>query len=242
MKSHLRHKENCLEVVTLEFKGRSHEEFDLLLTSMGRRSKAEEQIEIYPVPYRDDEPSEHTGKYKPYLRPMEFMINDNTKRGQIYQWLDGYGKLRTSKDPNGYFKAEVIQAIDSDKLAGLYDKILVTFKINPGFFYMDSGDTPVVMTVLGTIVNMGTIYSEPLIRIVGTGNITLTINGRVIIFTGIETFVDIDPDITPSVYKNNENQGYKMVGDLPMFDVGPNIITWTGSVTEIDILPRWREL
>lgn len=225
----------------MEFKGRSHEEFDLLLTSMGRRSKAEEQVEIYPVPYRDDEPSIHTGKYKPYLRPMEFMINDNSKRGQIYQWLDGYGKLRTELDPNGYFKAEVIQTIDSDKLAGLYDKILVQFKINPGFFYMDSGDEVITLTVPGTIVNMGTHIAEPYIKITGSGNIDLTINSTVYSFTGVDTYLEIDSE-SKYIYRDTLNQGDKMVGKFPILELGENVISWTGAVTKIEITPRWREL
>ena len=231
-----------MPILEVEFNGIKNTDIDLHCSDCGRRQRAEEQIAEYNIPDRDDEPTEHTGKYKPYLRPMKFAFKDKTRTAEINKWLVGYGKLRTSKDPDGYFKANVVSGYDVEKFSRRYDEFQVQFKINPGFFYMDSGDTPVVMTVPGTIVNMGTIYSEPLIRIVGAGNITLTINGRVMAFTNIETFVDINPDITPSVYKNNENQGYKMVGDLPIFDVGPNVITWTGSVTEIDILPRWREL
>lgn len=226
----------------MEFKGRVHTEFDLMLMKTGRRKKAEERVEVYEIPYSNNEPSFHTRTYKPYTRAMEFMIDDNTRKGEIFQWLDGYGKLRTEFDPGGYFKAEIIQLIESDKLAGLTDGMQVTFKINPGFFFLDSGDVPITLTAPGTIFNPGTIGSEPLIRIVGSGNITLSINGRVMTFTGVETFLDIDPEITPSVFKNNENVGEKMVGDLPYLDVGNNIITWTGSVTEINILGRWREL
>lgn len=228
-------------MVTLEFKGRNHEEFDLLLLYAGRRKKAEERVEVYEIPYRDDEPSEHTGKYKPYFREMEFLINDNTKKGQIYQWLNGYGKLRTDSDPDGYFKAEVIQAIDSDKYQGLYDNMLVSFKINPGFFYMDSGDTPVVMTAPGTIVNMGTHTSEPYIKITGSGNIDLTINSTVYSFTAVDTYLEIDSE-SKYVYRDTLNQGEKMVGEFPIFELGENAISWTGTVTEIQIIPRWREL
>ncbi len=224
------------------FKDKSHEEFDLLATSLGRRKKGEEQVEVYEIPYSDCEFSVHTGKYKFYNRSMEFMINDNSQRGKIYKWLNGYGKLRTEIDPGGYFKAEIIQMIESEKLAGLYDKILVTFKINPPFFYLDSGDNPIVLTSAQTINNPGTHTSDPMMRIMGNGNATVSINGRIMVFQNIETFLDIDPDIIPAVYKNNENVGEKMVGDLPYLDLGLNEITWSGNIEQINILPRWRNL
>ena len=171
-----------------------------------------------------------------------FLINDNLKRGQIFKWLGGYGKLRTEDDPGGFFRAEIIQSITSEKFQGLYNNMLVSFKINPPFFYLESGELPITLTAPGTINNPGTHVSEPLIRIVGSGNITLTINGRTLTFTNIETFIDIDPELAIPYFKNNVNVGEKVVGELPYFDVGDNEISWNGSVSEINILGRWREL
>lgn len=228
--------------IAVEFNGVTNTGLDLHCVSCGRRQRAEEQIEEHNIPYNDYEPTEHTGKYKPYLRPMKFAWKDKTKTAEIYNWLKGYAKLRTSKDPGGYFKADVVSGYDVEKFSRRYDEFQVQFKINPPFFYMDYGDEPITLTAPGTIVNMGTIYSEPLIRIIGSGNITLTINGRTLAFTGIETFIDIDPELTIPYFKNNENVGEKVVGDEPYFDVGENVITWTGAVTEINILGRWREL
>jgi len=225
----------------VEFKNVSHSSLDLILLYTGRRQKAEEQVEVNEVPYRDDEPSIHTGKYKPYFREMEFLINDDTKRGQIYQWLDGYGKLRTDVDPGGYFKAEIIQAIESDKFQGVYDNMMVSFKINPGFFYMDDGDELITLTAPGTIVNLGTIYSEPYIKITGSGNIDLTINSTVYSFTAVDTYLQIDSELK-YVYRDALNQGDKMVGKFPVLAVGSNAISWTGTVTKIEVIPKWREL
>lgn len=226
----------------VEFNGISNIALDLHCISCGRRQRAEEQIEEHNIPYSDYEPTEHTGKYKPYLRPMKFAWKDKARTAEIYSWLKGYAKLRTSKDPNGYFKANIVSGYDVDKFSRRYDDFQVQFKINPGFFYMDSGDEAITLTAPGTIYNPGTHTSDPLIRIVGSGNITLTINGRTLTFTGIETFIDIDPEITPMYFKNNENVGEKVVGEDPYFDVGENVISWTGDVTELNILGRWREL
>lgn len=229
-------------MLTIQFKEITNHDIGINCIDPGRRQKAREQINTYQVPYSDYEPTEHTGKYLPYIRPMVFAWKDKTKTSAIYKWLTGYGKLRTSKDPGGYFKAHVISGYEVDRISKNYDRMMVQLKINPPFFYLDSGDVPIVMTAPGTINNPGTHTSDPYIRIVGSGNITVTINGRKMTFTNVETFIDIDTEVLPPIYKNNQNQGHKMVGDLPYFDVGANAITWTGAVTELNILPRWREL
>ena len=226
--------------IEVEFNGIKNTYLDLHCISCGRRQRAEEQIVEYNIPDRDDEPTEHTGKYKPYLRPMKFAWKDKARTAEINKWLVGYGELRTSKDPDGYFKANVVSGYDVEKFSRRYDEFQVQFKINPGFFYMDSGDDIIVMTAPGTIVNMGTISSEPYIKITGSGNINLTINSTVYSFTAVDTYLQIDSELK-YVYRDALNQGDKMVGKFPVLAVGSNAISWTGTVTKIEVVPRWRE-
>ena len=231
-----------MHTLNVEFNNIDNESLDLHCISCGRRQRAQEKIETQGIPDSNQDYVEHSGFYEPYNRAMQFAWKDKLKTADIYKWLRGYAKLRTSKDPGGYFKANVMSGYDVDKFSKRYDEFQAVFKINPPFFYLDSGEVPITLTTPGTITNPGTHVSEPLIRIVGSGNITLTINGRTLTFTNIETFIDIDPELAIPYFKNNVNVGEKVVGDLPYFDVGDNEISWTGSVSEINILGRWREL
>lgn len=225
----------------VEFNGISNIALDLHCISCGRRQRAEERIEEYSIPNSDYEPTEHTGKYKPYLRPMKFAWKDKARTAEINTWLKGYAKLRTSKDPSGYFKANVVSGYDVNKFSKRYDDFQVQFKINPPFFYMDSGDEAITLTAPGTIVNMGTHIAEPYIKITGSGNIDLTINSTVYSFTGVDTYIEIDSE-SKYIYRDTLNQGDKMVGKFPILELGENAISWTGTVTKIEITPRWREL
>ena len=225
----------------VEFNGIKNTDLDLHCISCGRRQRAEEQIEEYSIPYSDYEPTEHTGKYKPYLRKMKFAWKYKERTAGIYSWLKGYAKLRTSKDPGGYFKANVVSGYDVDQFSRRYDDFQVQFKINPPFFYLDSGDTSIILTVPGTITNPGTHIANPYIKITGSGNINLTINSTVYSFTGVDTYLEIDSELQ-YVYRDTLNQGDKMVGKFPILELGENTISWTGTVTKIEIIPRWREL
>lgn len=224
------------------FKENDSEALSLHINDLGRRQRAQEQINTYQVPYSDYEPTEHTGKYLPYIRPMDFAWKDKTKTSAIYKWLTGYGKLRTSKDPGGYFKAHVVSGYEVDRFSKNYDRMMVQFKINPPFFYLNSGDTPLQFTTSPAVINNpGTHDAEPLIKVTGSGNITLDINGKIIQLTGVVDHIYLDSE-SQYVYKGTTNEGQKMVGGFPVLNPGVNNMTWTGTVTEIEIIPRWRDL
>lgn len=225
----------------ITFKGTDNETMGLSTIYIGRRKRAKEKIITHPIPFSDKDEIEHTGKYEPYERSMEFHVADKDKVKNVNEWLTGYGKLVTDLDVGGYFKAHVISELDYQKLYQVEDKMSVDFLISPPFFYLDSGDIMVTKTVTpATITNVGTIPSEPYLKITGSGNITLDINGSIIQLTGVVDHIVIDTE-AGYAYNGTTNEGEKMVGDFPVFQVGVNNIAWTGTVTKIEIIPRWRE-
>lgn len=226
---------------SVDFKNITAESLGLTTLSVGRRQRAQEQINAQPIPYSDTEAIEHTGKYIPYERSMEFYIGDEEQISVINNWLVGYGRLQTAKDPEGYFKAHVISGLGYEKFLQVKDKMNVTFKINPPFLYLHSGDTPIILTAPGTVNNPGTHESEPYVKITGSGNINIDINGQIIALTAVDGYLVIDSE-SQYIYKDTVNQGDKMVGEFPKFNPGINNISWTGTVTNIETIPRWREL
>jgi len=229
-------------LVTIEFKGKTNQDIGVNCIDPGRRQGAEEQLITYTVPNRDDEPIEHTGSYKPYIRTMIFAVKDKSRVKDLFDWLQGAGKLYTSIDPGGFFKAHVVSQRYVTRQTLNYDYIQVIFKINPGFFYLGSGDTPLPFTTSPAVINnLGTHDSEPLIKVTGSGNITLDINGKIIQLTGVVDHIYLDSE-GQYCYKDTTNEGQKMVGDFPVLNPGVNNMAWTGTVTSIEIIPRWRDL
>lgn len=224
----------------MQFKDKFNDDFNLVTVSLGRRQRAEEQIDEYEIPYRNDNLIVHSGKYKPYLREFELIAKDKTMIPIINQWLSGRGKLRTEIDEGGYFVASVMTGLPYEAFLNNINTFRVGFKVNP-FFYLDDGDRTKILTTPIKIYNSGTIYSEPYIKINGTGNIDLIINSTVYSFTDVIDYIQIDSELM-TVYKDTLNQGEKMTGEFPILEVGLNNISWNGNVTSIEIKPRWREL
>lgn len=104
--------------------------------------------------------------------------------------------------------------------------------------------TPVVLTNAGTINNIGTVYSEPIIDIEGNGDVSLTI-GRKTMHLSIIGKATIDcRQGKQNIFNANgavQNTLRKRGGffEIP---VGRNGVTYTGNVRKVTIRPNWRYL
>lgn len=101
---------------------------------------------------------------------------------------------------------------------------------------------PVVLTASGTITNLGTIYSEPIVEVEGDGDISLTI-GRKSMYLAIKTKATIDCrqgkqniyNATGAVQNTLRKRGGFL--EIPTGKVG---VSFTGTVRKITIRPNWR--
>jgi phage-related protein len=184
-------------------------------------------------------------KYKPYIQEFEFTLRNPTLIPLINTWLSGRGKLQLENDfeefnRDGFYLASVIEGWEYERNYSTYH-FTVKFKVDPFFYYNAGQIKKTYITQPLTLYNNGNIYSEPYIKINGSGNITLTINSQELSFTGIDDYIEIDSSLLIA-YKDTLNQGSKMEGDFPIFDIGKNVISWTGNVTSIEIMMRARDL
>ena len=226
-------------MLTLNFNGHVNTEFGIIVNDLGRRKKAQERLDTYDIPYRDGKLHILSGTYESYERKMTLSAKDKTRRAEINAWLTGSGKLITSDDPGGYFNATVTSPLDFSRVSKRFDQIEITFDVDP-FFYLDSGDTAQEYTSNPqTIVNPGTVPAAPYIKITGSGSVVLTI-GETAVSLSIEDYLEID-SARQLCYRDTLNKGSSMTGKFPLIPVGSTGILWTGTVSKVEIIPRWRE-
>ena len=221
------------------FKDESTHNFPLVAKDIGRRKRANEQVDRYTVPYRNGELVIHSGKYDSYERPMLFTLTNLETLSDIYEWLEGYGELRTDMDEGGYFNASVLGEINLTPDGPVLNELAVNFLVEP-FFYLDSGNELIELTGLTELQNEGNVESEPVITVYGVGDVDLTVNSQSVLLRGIEESITMDTKLS-MCYKSNTNQGRKMKGDYIRLEKGNNTISWNGNVTKVEIIPRWCE-
>lgn len=180
------------------------------------------------------------GSYESYERTISFYV---PKLVDISTIVDKFqpkeNVIEFSYQLGSYFYADFSGATYNRN--GMHAwKIDVKLIMQP-FRYQKTVD-PVVLTASGTINNLGTVYSEPIIEIEGDGDVSLTI-GRKTMYLAIKTKATIDCrqgkqniyNATGAVQNTLRKRGGFL--EIPTGKVG---VSFTGNVRKITIRPNWR--
>ena len=116
----------------------------------------------------------------------------------------------------------------------------VNFRCQP--FWYQENVPEITITTSGTFVtNPGSVYSEPVITVHGSGEITLMVGMTIVELDGITDSITLDTPLMEA-YKGVTSMNSCMSGDFPTLLPGSNVISWTGNVTKVVIQPNWRQL
>ncbi|WP_433322448.1 hypothetical protein ACRHK7_01095 [Weissella tructae] len=124
-----------------------------------------------------------------------------------------------------------------------YRELVLEFSAAPYKYLIDSAAIP-FGSEAKTIINPTPYTSFPYIKITGTGNIDLTINGKVYGFKNVSGSIELDSAMQ-SVWRMdagkavNENNKMKL-SPFPTLEIGKNIISVKGG--DAIIQPNWRTL
>lgn len=180
-----------------------------------------------------------SGKYQCFIQS-----GYGEKIQAVQEWLSqiGFQRLEDTEDTTHFREAIFRGPIEEVKV--LHNDIArfdVTFECKPGR-WLKSGETTQTMTAAGTITNPTSYDALPLIRIDGSGDCTLTVNGKTVTLTDNFSGITLD-SATQRAYNDYAPKDSGMTGDFPVLIPGVNTISWTGSgVTQVKITPRWWEL
>jgi len=224
------------------FKGVDSREMGVIVTAMPETVRAERRIESITVAGRNGSLHTDEGVYESYDRTMECALIKRARLDEITAWLVGSGEMAFSTEPDKVYRVTIANKISIAQMMRVFQKFQVILDTQPFKYSVNAAGDALELTAPTTIRNSGTVYSEPLITVYGSGNITLTINGADFPLYGVQESITIDSEMM-EVFKEDTNQNGKYGGmDFPRFEVGKNEISWTGNVSKIKIQPRWRWL
>ena len=228
------------------FNNKNASDFGLKIAYRPSIPSPEENVTVYPAPGRNGDLTYKEGTYKDIQYPVEYNLIDfynlHGKIRAIKGWLLGTikdKKLIFSDDPEVFYKVKKVSATDIERRLKISGEFTATYTMEP-FGYERNVDD-IILTEEGSIFNPGTVYSQPIITVEGTGNITLTINNRNVILTNLSSVIVID-SVIEDAYLGTQNLNDKMYGKFPRLEMGENEISWIGNVTKLTISPNWRYL
>lgn len=158
---------------------------------------------------------------------------DNT---DIYAFLANAETLEISRLSGYYYKIRQL-ALDNPENLFRGDKIRykLNFKLAPFRYFAEKSAISLTQNG-GTVQNNGTRYSKPIFEIVGTGDISINVNGKNFEIKGLsdsqKVIVDSSKYIT---YSGSELFHNRTVGQYPFLNVGENVVSWGGNVENVEI-------
>ena len=222
------------------YKNISSLDMPIIVNELPPITKAPRDINKVVIPGRDGFLTEDFETYGGTIKPCECTLMDAEQIDQVLAWLDGSGEVIFSNQLDRKYQASIINQIPFNRfMRDKWYKFIIIFDCQPLALMLEN---PVItLTVPGSIYNGGTYKSKPVIKIYGAGAIDLSINGNVIHLTNVVDYVTVDASLMDA-YKDTLLKNNDMIGDFPELIVGENTVSWTGTVTSIEITPNWRYL
>jgi len=226
---------------TFNFKEIECSDYSIFMSSIPSRPIAAKRVEYHDIPGRNGHLTSDDGSFLPSIITVPCTIMDisETNLRQIKAWLCGSGNLIFSDEPDVYWKVRLDLQVDYTIAMKTVHQFILVFDCYP-LAYSIRNDQ-IILTSPGKIYNYGTSASDPIIKVYGSGNIELNINNNIIYLSNIDEFVVINSEMI-NAYKDTMLMNQYMKGEFPFFIVESNTISWTGTVSKIEITPNWRWL
>ena len=212
----------------------------VIVTAMPPTVRAAQRVESVKVPGRSGSLHETDGSYDNYTKTMECAIKNRQKIDDIAAWLTGSGEIIFSSEPDKVYRVTISNTISIAQMMRTFQKFQVSFDTYPFKYSVNRFDEALELEKPAVILGKGTVYSQPVITVYGSGAVTLTINGKAYPLSSVDGYVTINSEIE-ECYKSGLNMNNIFSADeFPRLEPGDNTISWTGNVEKIEIQPNWR--
>lgn len=228
------------------FKGEKSSQYGVYLRDMPNIPSAEKDMDVIDVPGRSAPLVMDRGNYKAQQIEIEAYVTDATKLNAARGWLTGTGNMIFSGSSGVAYKVMIAGKVEDEKVGRTVKSrtLQIPCTFFPFRYVYPAPAAQEITTSGGTITNPGTVFSQPEIKLTGSGDITLVVNGYSIEARSLTDGAIIDCELmeTFNLAKTASLNSSFVMDEFPVLRPGANIITWTGSVTKVEITPRWRYL
>lgn len=231
---------------TFTFNGTDSSKLGLRVTSDYVINSTGQDIDTVAVAGRDGDLLLPNNRLKSVTIELPCTIMSDRKltdvEGDISDWLNvaGYKDLTLSWDPDFIYRSAFIETFEIASLMRQFGKVKLNFLTYPVKFYKQ-GRTTQTLSNGATVNGLGNVNAKPIITLVGSGDCTLTINGRKTKLRAVQNTITLDMQAR-QVFSGNLPAWDKVVRapqyQMPYLDAGRNLISWDGNFT-VKMAPYW---
>lgn len=220
----------------------SREVKGVIVSELPPITKPKMRVRIDTLDGRDGAETVNLG-FEAYTKTVKIGLTRGFDIDNIIAWLHGKGDIQFSNEPDKYYRVEIHEQIDFERLLR-FKTAEVKFYTQP-FKYSATERTKTVNVAglkTAEVRNAGNYFSKPIITFTGTGTVNVSVNGlqKCVLNLGAGESITLDAD-KQEAYTGDVLKNRQMDGEFITLEVGKNTITWTGDLTKIEITnySRW---
>ena len=231
---------------TFNFNGTDSSKYGLRVTSDYVINSTGQDISTVSVAGRDGDLLLSNNRLKSVTLELPCTISSNLRlsdiEGDISNWLnvEGYKDMTLSWDKDFIYRSAYLESFEIASIMRQFGKVKLNFLTYPVKFYKQGRKTQ-KLTNGASFNGLGNVNAKPIITLVGSGDCTLTINGRKTKLRGVQGKITIDMQAN-QVFKDNLPAWDKVVRSpqfqMPYYDFGRNLVSWDGNF-EVFTIPNW---
>lgn len=163
---------------------------------------------------------------------------------KVVRWLmkTGYKRLEDEYDRDTFRLAAFIGPVDLENTLNAFGRARIEFDCCPQR-YLKTGAQLRSVSRNQILVNPTGFTAWPYITVHGSGSGTLTIGAYTLTLTVTDGMIlNCEEKEACKISGTVSNLNAAVSGRYPSLDAGESVVTWTGGVTGVDMIPRWFEL
>ena len=228
------------------FNGKSSLDFGLRVTNDYKIVSTGNDINTVTVAGRDGDLLISNNRLKSVSIELPCTIKSNKSlqalSTDISNWLnvEGYKDMTFSWDNDYIYRVAFIETFEIASIMRQFGTIKLNFLAQPVKYFKDSMQRQNLSNGLA-LNGKGNVKAKPIIKLTGSGETVLTINGRKTKLKDVQGNIVLDMQ-SKQVYSGNLSAWNKVVCSpefvMPFLDPGRNLISWTGNFA-VELTPFW---
>ncbi len=227
--------------------GKSSDDVHVIVEHYPAVKLAGRKLETQSVPGRSGDLLFPQDAFENYTQPYDIYVSAESIRlpramREVAQWLCapvGYQKLEDSYDMDTYRMAYYSGTLDVASILHKFGRATIEFNCKPQR-YLRSGDTAIQAEQGQTLLNPTAFTALPLITVTGTGAGTLTVGDTTVTINSMPKGAIVFDSDTMNAYYGAANLNSTISApEFPTLGAGESTVRWTGSITGVEIIPRW---
>ena len=232
---------------TVFFNGRNAQDLGIIVEELPSYYYAERAFNHKQVNGKNGDVILDTGRYENVKKVYKVACYDPSRNFYesavalstfLHSAGSDYIRLEDSYEPSSYRMAIYEETNEIENLLGKAGRCEITFNCMPQRFLL-SGDEEITIPSSGySIYNPTAFDAKPMIRIQGTG--TVTINGRSVQVTENDNDMLVDCENQNAKDLSGADMNYFIYCDeFPILKPGFNTVSYTETIDAVKITPRW---